>query len=76
MRVGEMEDDWMTPAELAQELDIPVRNLEQWRYLGKGPDYAKLGKHVRYRRSAVDAWVKANTITPSSRPHQRSREAP
>ncbi len=42
----------------------PQRTLGQWRYLGKGPKYAKVGRYVRYRRSDVEAWFDAQTVTP------------
>jgi hypothetical protein len=49
---------------------IPVGTLRQWRYLDKsrpkpvGPPYVKLGRHVRYRRSDLDAWLEAHTVEP------------
>ncbi|WP_156402419.1 helix-turn-helix domain-containing protein [Caulobacter sp. Root1472] len=33
----------------AKILDVSYRTLEQWRLLGKGPKYSKLGRSVRYR---------------------------
>lgn len=49
-------DEHLTPAELSAEVKIPERTLAQWRYLGRGPAYLKLGGHIRYPRSAVSAW--------------------
>jgi helix-turn-helix protein len=47
-----------TPAEVAQMLgEIPEHTLAQWRSKGKGPDYIKVGRHVRYRWSAVNTWL-------------------
>jgi excisionase family DNA binding protein len=40
-------------------LGIPVPTLYQWRYMGKGPRAARLGRHLRYRLGDVDAWVDA-----------------
>lgn len=54
----------MTSDDLADYLGVPKKTLEQWRYLGKGPAYAKVGKHVRYRRSDVDAWVDSRIVGP------------
>lgn len=54
-----MNDELLTAAELAAEHKIPEATLAQWRYLGRGPRYLKLGGHVRYRRSDVDAWLAA-----------------
>lgn len=36
--------------------------LEKLRTVGGGPAYAKLGRIVRYRRSALDRWIDDNTI--------------
>jgi len=31
--------------------------LRQWKRLGKGPSYYKLGKLVRYRKADLDNWL-------------------
>jgi excisionase family DNA binding protein len=48
-----------TTEEVATELNIPKRTLGQWAYKGQGPAYLKIGRHRRYRREDVDAWLKA-----------------
>lgn len=48
----------------ASYIDKPERTLTQWRYLGEGPPYIKVGGSVRYRRSDVDAWLEAHTVRP------------
>ncbi len=50
-------DPHVTPAELSEELKIPVSTLYVWRLREKGPKSFKAGRHVRYRRSAIDAWL-------------------
>ena len=55
----------LTTAEVAALLggDISVRTLEDWRRLGTGPDYIKLGGtkrgggSVRYRPLAAGRWL-------------------
>ncbi len=49
-----------TPQEVASYLQKPLRTLEQWRYLGTGPRFIKVGRDVRYQWDAVDAWLNAN----------------
>jgi len=44
----------------------PKGTLRQWRYRGCGPVYIKVNGKVRYRRSDVEAWLDANTITPGA----------
>lgn len=47
-----------TPEDLAEFLnDIPVKTLAQWRYLGTGPKYRKVGRHVRYDWADIHAWL-------------------
>lgn len=47
----------LTAIQAAEYLQVPAETLRRWRSLGTGPRYAKVGKHVRYRRSALDAWL-------------------
>ena len=44
-------------AEVAEVLGIPEKTLREWRSRGIGPDYLKVGRYVRYRWSAVNAWL-------------------
>lgn len=48
-----------TVKELAQFLQIPRDTLYQWRQRGEGPLAVRLGKHLRYRPEAVQAWLKS-----------------
>jgi excisionase family DNA binding protein len=47
----------MTVQEVAGYLRIPVGTLRNWRVTGEGPRAARIGRHVRYRRADVEAWV-------------------
>lgn len=47
------------PHEVAEYLRVPEKTLSQWRYLRTGPKWSKVGRHVRYRWSDVDAWVES-----------------
>lgn len=60
-----MPGDWLTETELGEEYGISPRTLAQWRYQGEGPEYAKLGGHVRYQRSAVEKWAAERIVKPS-----------
>ncbi|WP_171116591.1 helix-turn-helix domain-containing protein [Streptomyces sp. Z423-1] len=50
-----------TPAEVAVYLGVPVKTLYQWKYRGIGPNVHKVGRHLRYRWSEVDAWVNSQS---------------
>jgi excisionase family DNA binding protein len=47
----------LTPSQLAEMLGVPVATLYAWRYHGKGPIAVRVGRHLRYRRDEVDAWI-------------------
>ncbi|WP_423793504.1 helix-turn-helix transcriptional regulator [Mycobacterium nebraskense] len=49
-------DRWLSRQELADRYGLPVKTPAGWASKGKGPRYAKFGKHVRYRLSDVLAW--------------------
>ncbi|GAB3901538.1 helix-turn-helix transcriptional regulator [Kibdelosporangium lantanae] len=52
-----MTDKLWGPKELAEYLGVPVHTLYQWRTKRYGPPGRKVGRHVRYRQSEVDAWL-------------------
>ena len=47
----------MTPQEVADFLALPVATLQTWRAKRAGPRGFWAGRHVRYRREDVDAWL-------------------
>lgn len=50
----------LTPAQVGEWVGMTTAALAQQRYLGRGPEYLKLGpKAVRYRTAAVEAWLVA-----------------
>jgi hypothetical protein len=53
------EAHWLTRQQLAEREQLPVATLAQWGCQGKGPKYAKFGRHVRYRLSDVIDWENA-----------------
>lgn len=59
-----MIDNLMTVEALAEYLGVPVATVYAWNSRSLGPRRYRLGKHVRYRRADVDAWVDAQ-VAPS-----------
>ncbi len=43
---------------------VSEKTLANWRSLGKGPDWEKLGKNVVYHLSDIVAWRKTCKRTP------------
>lgn len=59
--------DLLTIDQVARRLGVQKQTLAQWRYLGRGPAFIKLGpKSVRYAGTDVDAWLDAQRTTPST----------
>jgi excisionase family DNA binding protein len=50
-------DELLTLGEVAELLRVPDATLRYWRHRGTGPESFKIGRHVRYRRSDVRAWL-------------------
>jgi excisionase family DNA binding protein len=57
----ETTDRLMTLAELSEMLGIPVNTLYGWRCRGEGAPGYRIGRHLRYRRAAVEAWLEEQT---------------
>ncbi len=64
------EDDMLTDEEVSARYRgrITVGTLRNWRALRIGPAYVKVGKAVLYKRSALIAWDRKNTVVCSALP--------
>jgi excisionase family DNA binding protein len=51
------DDRLLTARDVAQFLGIPMATLYSWRTRGIAPRAVRVGKHLRFRRADVDAWV-------------------
>jgi excisionase family DNA binding protein len=76
-------DKLMSLMDVSEMLGIPVHTLYRWRYKGDGPVGYRVGRHVRYRREAVEAWLEPTSASnpgarsiPSSRPGSGPRAEP
>ena len=45
--------------DLAEYLGVPVTTIYDWRVDGKGPRGVRVGRHVKFTRSDVLAWIDA-----------------
>lgn len=52
----------LTPADLAELAQVPLGTVYQWSYKGTGPASLKLGRHLRFRREDVEAWLQEREI--------------
>jgi len=55
-------DTLMRSDAVAEYLGVQIPALEKWRQLGVGPAYVKVGRLVRYKKSAVDEWLTERTV--------------
>ncbi len=52
-----MADQLLGPTEVSDYLGVPVATLYQWRSHRTGPPAIRVGRHLRYRRSALERWL-------------------
>jgi len=49
--------EWLSVDDLAAWIGVPVKTIYAWRHRGVGPRAATLGRHLKFRRSDVEAWI-------------------
>jgi len=47
---------YFTPDQIAERYQVSEATLKEWRYKGTGPEYVRLGRHVRYPAKALEQW--------------------
>ena len=52
----DVDQELLTQAALARRWKVSPRTLERWRWLGRGPQYMKVGGQVRYRLPDIEAY--------------------
>ncbi|MFG1855008.1 helix-turn-helix transcriptional regulator [Actinomadura geliboluensis] len=51
-----MGEKHLTPEDLAERYDVPLKTVYGWNSDGTGPRRMKIGRYVRYRLADVIAW--------------------
>jgi hypothetical protein len=46
----------------ADYLGVQPQTLANWRYLGKGPRYFRVGQLIKYDERDLDAWLDAGAV--------------
>jgi excisionase family DNA binding protein len=54
-----MTEALMTRRDVAKYLAVPEATLARWAYTATGPAFFKVGRHARYRRADLDAWLES-----------------
>ena len=50
-------DELITIQQLSDDLGVPQNTLRYWRSQGRGPNSARIGRRVMYRRADVERWI-------------------
>ena len=58
-----MGEDLLSPEALADWLGVPLATVYAWNHKATGPRYVRIGRHVRYRASDVEAWFSERGAT-------------
>jgi excisionase family DNA binding protein len=53
----EQEDQLLTIDEVAQIFKVPVATIRKWRSAREGPRAFRVGKYLRFRRSAIEDYI-------------------
>lgn len=61
-------DPLLSMEDLAEYLGVPVATIYDWRVDGKGPCGIRVGRHVKFTRDDVLAWIESQR---ESRPGQQ-----
>ncbi|MEX5260515.1 helix-turn-helix transcriptional regulator [Kocuria sp. CPCC 205263] len=57
-----MTDRWFTVEDVAKRYQVPRKTIYRWNHRGTGPQYIRVGKHVRYSLLALQAWEQKRGI--------------
>jgi excisionase family DNA binding protein len=53
----------ISPAQLAERLGVPLETVYRWQRLrAGGPQFMRVGRHVRYRVADVIAWENSRLV--------------
>ena len=53
---------WVRERTVSDITGYSVQTLRNWRFLGKGPSYSKIGKSVRYKISDVYEFLEKRKV--------------
>lgn len=55
---------YVNDVEAAKIAGLSPQTLRNWRQLGRGPNYIKLGRSVRYSLADLISWLESHKIRP------------
>ena len=57
--------EWFTVNELAEWLQMSPHTVYKWRCINTGPVGHRIGRHLRFRREDVEAWLEQRRDKPT-----------
>ena len=58
---------FLSPAQVAEQLGIPVSTLTYWAWAGTAPEGfpvpVRIGSRLRYPKAALDSWIESQVAT-------------
>lgn len=70
-----LSEEFLTESQFAALMSKSIRTIRLWQQLRVGPPRIKCGKTVRYRRAAIEQWLRSRESKPCRSPRRRTREA-
>ena len=56
------DDKYLSPEQLAERYDVSLETVYGWNKTGSGPDYIRVGRHVRYRPKDITKWEDSRVV--------------
>ena len=57
LEIGDDMNSLITEHQAAEQMALTPSTLRKWRWLGKGPNFVKIGSAVRYEPSTIKAFI-------------------
>ena len=57
-----MDKKYLTPVDVEEMLGVKQQTLAHWRSQGKGPQYIKVGKVIRYSLDELERWIQSHNV--------------
>jgi hypothetical protein len=67
-------DDLIDDEETSRDLCVKRSTLASWRATGKGPDFFKLGRVIRYSRKLNTEWKAKQRRQPKAQPRRSPKQ--
>lgn len=60
-----MIDELIPTSGAARIIGVSEGTLRYWRYMDQGPQSFRVGRHVKYRREDIEAWLQSQLAATS-----------